>query len=391
MPALHWTNAPLPQSPASPVPAASADPEGAGAPGLAGAAATLAPVTALAPVNALAPLLPALPAQPAGAPAAAAGPRRATRPVLFAALTLVAALIALLLRDPALMALLRGSLSEALPSFYRTLFTEFLLNPWFYGVFAGIVLLERLLPASPAQPLLATGVRNDFSWIFLKLFLGALVVPLWVVLLRYVYGRYLQVLTIHWVDNWPRLARILLAVLFADLAFWVTHVVRHKVSYLWYFHAVHHSQRELNFFTEYRVHPVDDIFLFTIGFIPLFMLEHSFVTVVAIVWVRHWHTRFYHSNIRTNLGPLRYILVTPQSHRVHHSVEPRHHDKNFGLTFSLWDHLFGTQYRGYDEYPATGIDDETFPHEQNGLTPGGATTLVEQLLYPFRAIARQAR
>jgi sterol desaturase/sphingolipid hydroxylase (fatty acid hydroxylase superfamily) len=294
-----------------------------------------------------------------------------------------------LLRDQALLAALRGSLTEGLPTLYRTLVSEILLNPWFYGVLLTVAVLERLLPASPRPPL-AAGVRNDFVWVFLKLLVNASILPLWVVLLRFLYGHYLDFLTIHWVDAWPRFARILLAVLFRDLIFWVTHVVRHKVSYLWYFHAVHHSQRELNFFTEYRVHPIDDVFLFTIGFIPLFMVEHSFVTVVAIVWLSHWYTRFYHSNIRTNLGPLRYVLVTPQSHRVHHSVEPRHHDKNFGLTLSIFDHLFGTQYRGYDEYPATGIPDDAFPNEQEGRRAGSLATLAEQLLYPFRAIARHS-
>ena len=119
--------------------------------------------------------------------------------------------------------------------------------------------------------------------------------------------------------------------------------------------------------------------------------DQSFVDIVAITWIRHWHTRMYHSNIRTNLGWLRYIFVTPQSHRVHHSIEPRHHDTNFGLTFSLWDQLFGTQYRGYDEYPATGIDDEGFPSEQVGKEKLGVVRrLVSQLMYPFEAIAREA-
>jgi sterol desaturase/sphingolipid hydroxylase (fatty acid hydroxylase superfamily) len=162
--------------------------------------------------------------------------------------------------------------------------------------------------------------------------------------------------------------------------------VRHHVRSLWYFHAVHHSQTELNFFTEYRVHPIDDVFLFTIGVVPLMMVRSGFAAIVAVVWIRHWHTRVYHSNIRSNFGLLRYVLVTPQSHRVHHSIEPRHQNHNFGLTFSIWDHLFGTQWRRYDEYPETGINDLDFPFEQRRL--GELGTLLGQLLYPFRALAR---
>jgi sterol desaturase/sphingolipid hydroxylase (fatty acid hydroxylase superfamily) len=205
-------------------------------------------------------------------------------------------------------------------------------------------------------------------------------------LLHWIFDRWLGFLTVETAREWPWIVRVVFTLLLGDFLFYISHFVRHHVTPLWYFHAVHHSQKELNFFTEYRVHPIDDVGLFTIGFVPFFMFEHSFATIVAVVWLRHWHTRIYHSNIRSNFGPLRYVLVTPQSHRVHHSMEPRHFDTNFGLTFSIWDHLFGTQYRGYDEYPDTGIDDKTYPYEQSGDSL--LSSLMEQLIYPFSSIAR---
>jgi sterol desaturase/sphingolipid hydroxylase (fatty acid hydroxylase superfamily) len=100
--------------------------------------------------------------------------------------------------------------------------------------------------------------------------------------------------------------------------------------------------------------------------------------------VARWYTRFYHGNIRTNLGPLRYVLVTPQSHRIHHSIEPRHLDTNFGALFSIWDRLFGTQYRGHDEYPETGIADAAFPHEAKGDLRSLLVTPLAQMAYPLR-------
>jgi sterol desaturase/sphingolipid hydroxylase (fatty acid hydroxylase superfamily) len=195
-------------------------------------------------------------------------------------------------------------------------------------------------------------------------------------------------LTLHALDSLPFAAKVVLALLFGDLVFWMTHFVRHKVLMFWKFHAVHHSQRELNFFSEYRVHPVDDMLVYTLAFIPLFMFGISGVAVLAIVWIRHWHTRLYHANIRSNFGPLRYLLVTPQSHRIHHSSRPEHQDKNFGLTFSLWDQLFGTQYRGWDEYPETGIEDEDFPLEQGRGLVGAAAVTLRQLVYPFQSLRR---
>jgi sterol desaturase/sphingolipid hydroxylase (fatty acid hydroxylase superfamily) len=310
----------------------------------------------------------------------------------LAALALSLALLALggwyAWRDPGFQASTAKAFGETYGTLHRTLVEEIFLNPWFYAVFALVLLLERLVPAKAGQGSLVRGARADFLWVLIKMGIYAWMLPVYLALLRFLYDRHLGFLTIRSVTHWPWLARLALALLFSDLIFWATHIVRHKVTFLWHFHAVHHSQKELNFFTEYRVHPVDDLFIYTIGFIPLFMVEPSFVSVVAIVWIRHWHTRMYHANIRSSFGPLRYLLVTPQSHRVHHSVEPRHHDKNFGLTFSLWDHLFGTQYRGYDEYPDTGIEDDDFPFEQNPGRLGYLGSIVGQFLYPFRAILR---
>lgn len=320
------------------------------------------------------------------------GERRERRLRGLASLLLLFALLAAggwyAFHDPGFQAAVGKALSETLGTLRQTMVTEILWNPWFYAVFGLVLLLEWLVPAKEGQGSLSKGARNDLLWVVFKLGLYAWALPIYIAFLRFLYDRHLGFLTLQSVNHWPWLARLALALLLSDFLFYVSHVVRHKVELLWYFHAVHHSQRELNFFTEYRVHPIDDVFIYTIGFIPLFMVEHSFVTVVAIVWIRQWHTRMYHANIRSNLGPLRYLLVTPQSHRVHHSIEPRHRDTNFGLTFSLWDHLFGTQYRGYDEYPDTGIDDPDFPLEQNPGRLGYLGSLCGQFLYPFRAILR---
>jgi hypothetical protein len=118
--------------------------------------------------------------------------------------------------------------------------------------------------------------------------------------------------------------------------------------------------------------------------IPFLVLR---VDPSRIVWFSifaWWHTALNHGNIRTNLGPLRYLIVTPQSHHIHHSLEPRHRDRNFGSILCLWDHLAGTQYHGYDEYPETGIADGAFPHERAvGLRSLLLGPLI-QMVYPFR-------
>lgn len=309
--------------------------------------------------------------------------------LLGGSLAALAVLFFVLLRDPAVAAGLGSRLEATFRELWRVLGQEFFLNPWFYVVLAGVLLLERLVPAQEGQAVFSKGMKHDLVWVPFKLLVHSSFIPVLIVLLRIGFDRYLGFLAVDAVADWPAPARIALALLWGDFLFWLIHYIRHKVTVLWYFHAVHHSQKELNFFTEYRVHPLDDLFAITLGVIPIMMFETSAVTVAAIVWIRHWHTRFCHSNIRTHLGFLKYILVTPQSHRVHHSIEPRHHDTNFGLTFSIWDHLFRTQHRNYDEYPETGINDLDFPFEQDRKGFAGLNTLLSQLVYPFQAVARR--
>jgi sterol desaturase/sphingolipid hydroxylase (fatty acid hydroxylase superfamily) len=94
-----------------------------------------------------------------------------------------------------------------------------------------------------------------------------------------------------------------------------------------------------------------------------------------------WYTRLYHANIRSNFGPLKHVLVTPQSHRIHHSIEPRHQDRNFSVILTVWDRLFGTLYPSYDEYPQTGVADVEFGTGLRGL--------LAEFAYPFRAAVRR--
>jgi len=83
---------------------------------------------------------------------------------------------------------------------------------------------------------------------------------------------------------------------------------------------------------------------------------------------------------------LHYILVTPQSHRVHHSVEERHFEKNFGSLFCIWDFIFRTQYWEFSEYPETGINDPDFPYEQSDGIKDLLLTPFHQMFYPLREI-----
>lgn len=269
---------------------------------------------------------------------------------------------------------------------YNGIIRDTLLNPWFYSLLAGILLLERILPANRAQKLLSPGFITDFIYYFLDIVADVLVVAVWVAVTRWIYDHTLWFLTIDSIQQWPQWALIVLGYMVIDFNGWFTHWVRHKVPWFWYFHTVHHSQRQMNMFTDTRYHALEYVIAHTITFVPLFALGITSPNIIIIGLVKKWYRRFYHANIRMNLGPLRYILVTPQSHRIHHSKLREHRDMNFGVTFSIWDQLFGTQYCGWDEYPDTGVEDSHFPHEDSYR--GAVSAVIQQFIYPFACIRK---
>lgn len=262
------------------------------------------------------------------------------------------------------------------------------LSPLLWLPLAAALLLEYFRPARAGQKLLSNGLFQDIVWVAVSAAFRLAVMGFYVALLRAVYDRHLDFLTIHAVIAWPMWARVLLAILFADFLGWFHHVVRHKVPALWAFHTVHHSQREMNVLTDVRVHPVDRLASQTVQFVPLFMVDAAFPEIVAWTLFHQAWTKFCHANVRLSCSPLRWLLVTPQSHRIHHSVEPGHRDMNYGVVFSLWDRLFRTQHADSTTYPECGLDDPTFPMEQ-GRTPAALVRSTwAQLVWPFRQLVR---
>ncbi len=266
------------------------------------------------------------------------------------------------------------------------------LSPWLYLVMLGVFLAEKYNPADPRQPVLSVGALYDFiAWFTVDGFVRALVVGALVTGLGLIHWNLLGDFTVEATRHWGLPAQVIAAVLVLDFLNWLHHWLRHKVKVLWVFHSIHHSQRQMNMFTDLRVHVFEHFVAKPIAMLPLFMLGLDVEPVLWVALIREYYPRIYHANLRTNLGFLRYILVTPQSHRIHHSDEPRHQDRNFGVLFSVWDRLFGTQWRNYDEYPATGIGDRGFPHPSNVRPHSVLGCYLRQQLYPLAVLWRAAR
>ncbi len=261
------------------------------------------------------------------------------------------------------------------------------LNPWTYAVVFGVFLLESLIPINRQQKPWSVGMVQDLLWAHTDAFFRSVWLPLYLVWLHGVYDRHLSFLTVHLFEGFSPAVRAVIAFLIFDALNYAHHVVRHRVEFLWRFHMIHHSQREMNLFTDTRVHIVEYLAAKTVIFIPMFMLQVNVAEVFWLSLAMHWYTGVYHANLKTNYGLLKYFMVTPQSHRIHHSVEPRHYEKNFGVFLTVWDRMFGTLYAKYDEYPEeTGLDDDRLPIEESIAGISVFRTYIRQLIFPFRLL-----
>ena len=167
--------------------------------------------------------------------------------------------------------------------------------------------------------------------------------------------------------------------LIADFFQWTIHNVLHRVPFLWKFHKVHHSVVEMGFAAHLRFHFMEHVVYKTglyifMGYLFNFKLEHTFILHSCTILIGHLN----HTNVGWSYGPLKYILNNPVMHIWHHAKElPASHSKgmNFGITLSVWDYLFGTNY-----IPNSGRDIELgFPNVEKY-----PTNFFAQLIEPFR-------
>jgi sterol desaturase/sphingolipid hydroxylase (fatty acid hydroxylase superfamily) len=265
-------------------------------------------------------------------------------------------------------------------------------SPIFIAAVSGILIFERIFPVNPNQRTFSIGFIQDSIWfVFAILFQGS-VVTAYAEGLKSFYSQHLSFMNAHSVMNQvPLIIRFSLAVFLSDFFAWFQHWLKHRVPWFWQIHAVHHSQTELNLFTDLRFHFMEYLISKPIVLFPLIALGIETPTILLYTVFATWQTRFYHANIRMNFGPLRYIFVTPQSHRIHHSHDFKHQDKNFGVMFSFWDRLFRTQYSACSEYPETGIRDAAFPLENSGRPVSVLMTLIRQTAYPLISIAKSLK
>lgn len=179
----------------------------------------------------------------------------------------------------------------------------------------------------------------------------------------------------------PPWLAVVAAVIALDLAIYLQHVLFHAVPVLWRLHRMHHADLELDVTSGLRFHPIEIVLSMAIKLGVVAALGVPAVAVLIFEVLLNATSMFNHGNVRLPLAfdrKLRWLVVTPDMHRVHHSILPRETNSNFGFNLALWDRLFGT-YRAQPQAGhaamTIGIDQFRDPRELR---------LDRMLLQPFR-------
>lgn len=255
---------------------------------------------------------------------------------------------------------------------------------WLLALSILVFLIEIILPWRTKQPIFRKGFWLDAFYILFNFFLFSLVGYNAISNVGVeVFNDFLAIFGVEnivafHVNTLPVWSQLLIMFIIADFIQWNVHRMLHRVPWMWKFHKVHHSVKEMGFAAQFRFHFMETIIYKSIQYIPLAMIgfgiEQFFVIHMLAVFIGHLN----HANVNWNYGKLGYIFNHPNMHIWHHAKElpPNHkYGMNYGLSLSIWDYLFGTAY-----VPESGRNieigfsgDENFPKD-----------FKNQLTYPFK-------
>ncbi|MFN1550944.1 sterol desaturase family protein [Vibrio natriegens] len=221
------------------------------------------------------------------------------------------------------------------------------------GCFVGVLLLctlwENVLPRKVLTVSRAFRWVNNLSLVALNSVVIALVMPIAafqaaVIASEHQWG-FFQLM------SFPDWLNVLLSIILLDFIIYVQHVIFHRIPVLWKLHRMHHADLDIDVTTGARFHPIEILISMVIKIGAVFMLGVSPIAIVMFEIILNASAMFNHSNAKLALPVdawLRKAIVTPDMHRVHHSVIPRETHSNFGFFLSVWDRMFST-YRAQPE------------------------------------------
>lgn len=293
-------------------------------------------------------------------------------------------------------------ITDSFTGYFQYLVAE-IMNPgwtsyfyWLIGLSLLVWVLEILLPWRRKQKIFRKDFWLDAFYILFNFFLFSLIgynavsnvgVQLFSDFLN-LWG--IENIVAVEVQNFPVWVQLLIMFVVADFIQWNVHRQLHKRSWLWEFHKVHHSVKEMGFAAQFRFHFMETIIYKTVQYIPLAMIgfgiQEFFVVHMLAVLIGHVN----HANLGWSYGALGYVFNNPKMHIWHHARElPEGFSSgmNFGISLSLWDYLFGTAhvpedgqdiilgFKGDEQYPEDFTGQLIVPFKNNTIVSKNKTTV----------------
>jgi len=230
--------------------------------------------------------------------------------------------------------------------------------PWSENYFWGLSIislfvwgLELLFPWRKQQSTFRKDFWLDAFYMYFNFFIFSILISGVYALLAHNFiaaGMNIESLILIDISYWSLEIQLLVFFVLLDFLKWVTHRILHRVNFLWHFHQVHHSIKEMGFAGHLRYHWMENIFYKPLTVLGLMLIggfepEQAFIVHFFAISIGHLN----HANIKLTYGPLKYVFNNPVMHLQHHAYHlPKEHryGVNFGMTLSVWDYMFGTAY-----------------------------------------------
>jgi sterol desaturase/sphingolipid hydroxylase (fatty acid hydroxylase superfamily) len=235
------------------------------------------------------------------------------------------------------------------------------------------IFVEKLFAHRKTQPVFRPEWQTDFHHFIVNHMVVGFIMLATNLLVHKLFGWAAKDGIQAWVRDLPFVVAVLLIILVADLVQYWTHRAYHEVPLLWRLHAVHHSTKHMDWLAGSRQHIVELLITRTLVLAPIFVLGFSKEVIDTYIVIVGFQAVFNHANVSVRLGPLRYLIVTPNFHHWHHAQDDEAIDKNYAAHYAFIDYVFGTAVKSDRKWPDQyGVVGDYVP---NGF--------LKQLKFPF--------
>jgi sterol desaturase/sphingolipid hydroxylase (fatty acid hydroxylase superfamily) len=236
----------------------------------------------------------------------------------------------------------------------------FQVDPWYVNYFWWLIVLslvvwglEIAFPWRKEQPIIRKDFWIDAFYMFFNFYIFKLVIfmsfsNVTEMLFTDILGGDLKKFALVDIGSYPEWAQLVIFFVATDFIQWFTHTLLHRYDILWRFHKVHHSVIQMGFAAHLRYHWMENVFYTPMKYIAVMLIggftpDQAFIVFYFAIAIGHLN----HANVSFDYGPLKYIINNPKMHIWHHYITmPDSHKNgvNFGISLSIWDYIFRTNY-----------------------------------------------